>query len=134
MMIKMEYAIYPDTTKEDIEFMQQYGDKSVACYLDASDVAAAEKEYSRYMKCRGSIYEKDKYKEPSLHNFVKLYFGYEVEYDLYLTPYKYVCTNKNVAERLYNLLKGMAFHDTYRQIWKSVDLVGKEIYISCGDY
>lgn len=54
MEFRREYAIYPDTTKEDIEFMKQYSDKSVACYLDASDVAAAEKEYSRYMKCRGS--------------------------------------------------------------------------------
>lgn len=134
MELRREYAIYPDTTKEDIEFMQQYGDMSVVCYLDASDVAAAEKEYNRYMKRRGSTYKKDKYKEPSLYSFEKLYFGLEIEYELYLTPYKYVCTNKNVAARLYNLLKGMAFHNTYKQIWKSVDLVGKEIYISCGDY
>ena len=134
MELRREYAIYPDTTKEDIEFMKQYSDMGVACYLDASDVDAAEKEYSRYMKCRGSTYKKDKYKEPSLHTFEKLYFGLELEYDLYLTPYKYVCTNKNVAARLYNLLKGMAFHNRYKQIWKSVDLVGKEIYISCGDY
>lgn len=108
------------------------------CCLSAEDVNKAASELRRYMSKRGRVYANDPQKEPRLSFFVAAYFG-ESDYDeyvgqVYTAPARYTCTNKNVARRLYDLLKGLEYHDTYNQTYCTVELEGNHITVEHGDY
>lgn len=104
------------------------------CELKASEVDSAIAEYNKYMQKTGKIYDLDPYKEPTLRHFVELYFGDEEDYGTYLVPERYKCTNKNIAAKLFSLLKGLAYHDTFSQKYCHVELNGRYINVINGGY
>lgn len=108
------------------------------CELTADDVSKAEKELSCYMQSSGRTYDLDTNKYPSIKNFFKLYFG-ECEYDIYYgdcwtIPDRYICPNKNVADRFMKLARQLDYHDRYNQTFCSVEQNENIICICYGDY
>jgi hypothetical protein len=105
--------------------------------LTADDVKKAESEFSRYMQSKGETYDFDTNKCPTVKNFFKLYFG-ECDADAYgecwSTPDRYICTNKNVADRFMKLAKQLDYHNRYNQTFCTVEQDGKIIDIFYGDY
>ena len=110
-----------------------YEEELYVCELTADDVSKAEKEFSCYMQSRGKVYDRDTNKYPSVKNFFKLYFG-ECDEDLIITPDRYICTNKNIADRFMKLAKQLDYHDRYNQTYCSVEQEGKNIDVVYGDY
>lgn len=114
-----------------------YEEEFFVCELTADDVAEAENEFAHYMQSNGKTYDLDTNKCPKVRSFFKLYFG-ECEGDAYgeywTTPNRYICTNKNVADRFMNLARQLAYHDRYNQTFCSVEQDGEIIDISYGDY
>lgn len=114
-----------------------YEEEFFVCELTAYDVAEAENEFAHYMQSNGKTYDLDTNKRPNIRNFFKLYFG-ECEGDAYgeywPTPNRYICPNKDVADRFMNLTRQLAYHDRYNQTFCSVEQDGEIIDISYGDY
>ena len=113
-------------------------DRIFVCELTADDVAKAAKEFSNYMQCKGETYSMDENKRPSANKFFKLYFG-ECEFDIYCgecwtTPNRYICTNKNVADKFMKLATYLNYHDRFNQSFCDVEQDGKIIDIYYGDY
>ena len=121
----------------DVVTVDGYDEGLLICELTAEDVAKAENEFSLYMRCKGETYKRDSNKCPTVRNFFKLYFG-EDESDAYgecwITPNRYICTNKNIADRLMKLAKQLAFHDSYNQVYCDVEQNGKIVDVGYGDY
>ena len=117
-------------------FEENNGNDYLYCALGTADVAAAEKEFRAYMAKNGKTYELDTRKEPWPRTFVALYFGTneDDEYGYYTAPDKYICTNKNVADRVMRILSYLEYHDTFEQTWCQVLLDGKNISVIRGDY
>lgn len=124
---------YYTTVSED-----GYTDDIFVCEISSLDVDNAEKEFFLYTSKSGEIYEQDTNKEPCLKNFFKLYFG-ECEADIYcgdcwITPDRYICTNKNVATRFMKLAGQLAYHNSYRQEFCEVEQNENVINVYYGDY
>lgn len=118
------------------DYDEEYG--LIICELSMSDVLLAEKELNFYMQKQGKLYERDTNKKPYLKNFFNLYFG-EEEYDIYcgtyyVVPNRYVCVNKEVADRFMGMAKRLAYHDKYNQVYCDVVQDGKIIDIIYGEY
>ena len=107
------------------------------CDMKAADVDKATTELKRYMARKGNIYALDPYKNPTYEQFIKLYFG-EMFGDYrtwYATPEEYRCSNKNVAERLYNnILRHLKYHDTFNQRYCDVIVERSTVFVCHGDY
>lgn len=103
------------------------------CDLKSSEVNSAIEEYKNYMQKTGNTYDRDEYKHPTLAHFVELYFGDEEDFG-YITPDRYRCTNTKVAEKLFSLLKNLAYHDTFNQKFCSVEQNRNYIEVTYGDY
>ena len=113
------------------------GDRRFAVFLNAKDIRDAFSEYDKYTKKKGRLYASDEYKHPTLKQFVKLFFGvyYDDGWDtVYTVPDRYICTNKNVASKLYSLLMGLQYHDRMDKTYCEVILEGKTINVIYGDY
>ena len=114
-----------------------YEEELFVCELTADDVAKAEKEFSLYMQCEGETYKQDENKHPTIGKFFELYFG-ECEADPYgiywYSPNRYICNNKNVADRFMKLAKQLDYHDTYNQCYCTVKQDGKTIDVFGGEY
>ena len=126
--------------KHMTKVMQKVSDSEVSvydlytCELKSSEVNSAIEEYKRYIQRTGKTYAHDENKRPTLRHFVELYFGDEEDYGIYIIPDRYRCTNKNIAERLFSLLSGLAYHDTFRQKYCHVEINGRYVNIINGDY
>lgn len=105
------------------------GDEVLGVNVDAKTVAKAEKEFEKYMSKRGDIYSLDNHKEPSASFFFSTFFG-EWEDGCWCQPNFYVCTNKNVAERLYQMAKEMAFYDEINECGKDVSLQVNKVIVT----
>jgi hypothetical protein len=121
-----------------IAIIDGYEEELFICELTADDVTKAEKEFSLYMQSKGKTYDLDINKYPSVRNFFKLYFG-ECECDIYCgecwtTPNRYICTNKNVADRFMKLAKQLDYHNRYNQTFCTVEQDGKIVNVGYGDY
>ena len=109
----------------------------LVCDIKSSDVSKAISELKKYMSCKGNVYESDPYKEPSYKQFVKLFFGeqYDDDYNCnctyYMIPREFRCSNKNIAERLYNnILQNLDYNNSYRQECCVVSLEGHIITVN----
>lgn len=107
---------------------------ALVCELTASDVDEAVREYKKYLKKKGRVYELDVYKTPTTTQFVNIYFGDYDEYGSYDIPNRFICTNKNVASRLSKILVDLNFHDTFNQVFCNVVCDGRYIDIVRGEY
>lgn len=114
-----------------------YSNEEFFCELTENDVAEAEKEFFCYMQKSGKIYDMDTNKYPNIRNFFKFYFG-ECECDFYgvnwMTPNKYVCTNKAVADRFIKFAMQLDYHDRYNQHFCTVEQDGNIIDVFYGSY
>ena len=120
-----------------IAIVDGYEEELFVCELTAEDVANAEKEFSLYMQGKGKTYDWDSNKRPTVRNFFKLYFGddeTDAYGECYVTPDRYICTNKNVADRFMKLAKQLDYHDRYNQTFCTVEQDGKIIDVGYGDY
>lgn len=120
-----------------VAIVDGYEEEVFVCELTADDVAKAEKEFSLYMQSKGKTYDMDENKRPTVRNFFKLYFG-ECDADPYgvywYTPNRYICTNKNVADKFMKLAKQLDYHDRYNQTFCTVEQDGKIVDVGYGDY
>lgn len=109
------------------------GDEELTVDVNAEIVAKAEKELEKYMEKKGSIYSVDTRKEPNVNFFFSAFFG-KCEDGYWVQPNIYNCTNKNVAERMYNLAKKMEYHDRFNQCGKDVSIIDKQVAVFGFDY
>lgn len=124
---------YYTTVSED-----GYTNNIFVCELTANDVTKAEKEYQLYMQSKGETYDLDINKYPNIRNFFKLFFG-ECEADIYcgecwITPNRYICADKILADSFMKLVGQLAYHNAYRQEFCVVEQNGNIIDVIYGDY
>lgn len=121
------------TDSDDMTYENVY-----VCDMKAADVDKATTELKRYMARKGHTYDLDPYKKPTHDQFIKLYFGEKCEdyyCTYYVTPEEYRCSNKNVAERLYNnILQHLEYHDTFNQRYCDVTVERSTVFVCHGDY
>ena len=113
-------------------------DELLVCELTETDVTNAEAEFDLYMSKQGATYEQDWYKEPSVRQFFKLYFG-EVDYDIYCgdiytVPCRYILTSETDAARFMALARQLQYHDTFAQKYCDVERNGNMVDVYYGDY
>lgn len=112
----------------------------IVCNIVSVDIEKAMKEYDKYMKNRGYVYDLDPYKEGRFSRFCRIYFGYfepEIwDYDTipYYMPDVFICTNKNVAKKMAEFLKPLAYCDEYNQCGISINVNGKTVYVDSFDW
>lgn len=132
-------ATYYATVKTALDDGSYFENEVLCMDISAKDVQRAVKEFDRYMNCKGDTYAKDSHKVPTMREFFKLYFGEVVDYNMYygetyLVPSRFVCTNKTVAQKLYELLGALQYHDTYNQVYCDVSIEKNIVYVVYGDY
>ncbi len=116
----------------------EWEDEVLCMDMNKEDIDTAEKELRKYLNKEGEVYSKSALKLPSLKEFFKLYFG-DVDYDIYMgetysTPNRFVCKDKDAANKLYSMLKPLEFHDRYSQTYCDVSLENNIVNITYGDY
>lgn len=116
--------IYRDYTRDSI----------MVCDLNSADVDKLLREYKRYSSKKGEIYDMDPNKVPSLKWFIRLTVGEMNEIGGFTWPTEYRCTNKNVARRWFDFIYPLAYHDTFNQTFRNVELEGKNVLVYSGDY
>ncbi len=116
------------------------GKNNVCQNITAKDINDAYTEWKEYQNQKGRIYALETMKQGTFSRFCAMFFGF-CDYDAfeytdfpYFIPFEFTCTNKNVAEKLYNFLKGLQYHNSFKQVYRVVELNGKTVYVSAGDY
>lgn len=118
------------------------GNGGYVCNITSADIAKAKGEFSKYKSKVGEIYKIDPNKMPEFSHFCAIFFGKEYDWsdDLQYTDFPYtipdlfICTNKSVAENLFNFLKPLEFHDRIQQTYRTIEQEGKCVKILLGDY
>lgn len=110
------------------------------CEVTASDVEKAKKEWDKYRQGKGEAYKHEPKKEGTFSRFCAIFFGtlnedaWEWTDFPYSIPDRIICTNKNVAQRAYEFLKPLDYHNTFHQTYRTVNLEKNIIDIVSGDY
>ena len=115
-------------------------DDDIVCKVTSADIDKAKREYDRYMKKRGHVYNLDPHKEGKFVRFCRIYFGlfdsdlWDYDDIPFYLPDTFECTNKNVAHKMAEFLKPLKCYDEYHQYARDIEVDGKLVYICSYDW